>query len=83
MRPQRTSSSLISFKEKLDLLPAIFSVLIVLLYNLVTGLVRGKNGAYTYRLHVFRGVLQRLVLRLSMRQVQYVLFQMISGSEAR
>lgn len=75
--PPRTSSSLISFKEKLDLLPVGFSVLLVLLYNLLTGLVRGRNGAYTYRLHVARGVLQRLILRLSTRQIQYVKFQVI------
>ena len=61
----------ISIWEKLDIIPAGFSIIIVIVYHLLTGLFRSKSGARTFRLHVLRGIVQQALTRLSSRQIQY------------
>lgn len=62
----------LSIWEKLDFLPAGLSLLATILYNAISGAFRGKGGARTYKLHLARAVIQKLVMRLSFRQSQYV-----------
>lgn len=57
--------------EKLDIIPACLTLLVVIVYNLFTGLFRGKSGARSLRLHVLRGIVQQMTSRLSSRQIQY------------
>ncbi|ODM16699.1 hypothetical protein SI65_07664 [Aspergillus cristatus] len=66
------SSPGLSLWEKIDLFPALLSILTSTLYASVTGLFRGKNGTRTYRLHIFRQLVHKGILRLSFRQTQYL-----------
>lgn len=65
-----SSSPGLSLWEKIDLFPALLSILTSALYASVTGLFRGKNGTRTYRLHIFRQLIHKGILRLSFRQTQ-------------
>lgn len=67
-----SSSPGLSLWEKIDLFPALLSILTSTLYGSVTGLFRGKNGTSTYRLHLFRQFLHTGLQRLSLKQTQYL-----------
>ena len=69
MALKRPSPTPITFWERLDLVPAGLSIFGAVLYSALTGLFRGKNGARTYRLHLFRNVIHKMIMRLSLRQV--------------
>ena len=68
MALKRPSPTPLSFWEKLDLVPAGLSIFGAVLYNALTGLFRGKAGAKTYRLHLFRNIIHKMIMRLSLRQ---------------
>lgn len=62
----------IPLKAKLDILPAIASVWLTIVYALIVGLFNRR--AKTWYLHVCYAVLRRVTRRLSPLQMQYVLF---------
>lgn len=62
----------IPLKAKLDLLPAIGSIWLSILYALITALYNRR--ARTWYLHIGYAVLRKATRRLSTLQLQYVLF---------
>lgn len=61
----------IPLKAKLDILPALASVWLTIIYALVVGLFNRR--AQTWYLHICYAVVRRLTRRLSPLQMQYVL----------
>ncbi|BDD64255.1 hypothetical protein MAP00_009093 [Monascus purpureus] len=64
----------LSLREKLDLVPAIFSVVASAFYHVIAGLFRGKTGAKGYRVHVWHAISRKVTSRLSLRQTSYLDF---------
>lgn len=62
----------IPLKAKLDILPAVASVWLTIVYALIIGLFNRR--AKTWYLHICYAVLRRVTRRLSPLQMQYVLF---------
>jgi hypothetical protein len=60
----------LSFVQKLDVLPALASILSVGVLSLFTGLVRGKKGAPSLHLHIAYAILRKATTRLSPLQLQ-------------
>jgi hypothetical protein len=58
--------------EKLDLLPAVGSLLYTVVSALVTSFRRGSNDEPSLYLHVMYAAVRKLVTRLSTAQLQYV-----------
>lgn len=62
----------LSLKHKLDLIPAIVSIWLTVLYAIVTGLFNRR--AKTWYLHICYAVLRKVTRRLSPMQMQYVFY---------
>lgn len=62
----------LSLKHKLDLIPAIASIWLTVLYAIVTGLFNRR--AKTWYLHICYAVLRKVTRRLSPMQMQYVFY---------
>jgi hypothetical protein len=60
----------LSITEKLDLVPAIFSILSSGFFSLFSGISRGEKGAPTFFLHVAYAILRKATRRLSVLQFQ-------------
>ncbi|RDW89867.1 putative 6-hexanolactone hydrolase [Aspergillus mulundensis] len=60
----------LSFWEKADLFAGNLSLLGTVLYNVITGVFRGKNGAKTFNMHLSHAITRKAVTRLSVRQLQ-------------
>lgn len=58
--------------QKLDLIPATFSLLATLVKGLITGIFRERSGTRTYRHHVVSAVAKKLLSRFSSLQLQYI-----------
>ncbi|KAJ5815463.1 hypothetical protein N7474_007240 [Penicillium riverlandense] len=67
-----SSVTRLSFVQKLDLLPALVSILAVGFLSSFTGLVRGKKGAPSLHLHIGYAILRKATTRLSPLQLQLV-----------
>lgn len=66
------SDAPLSFWEKADLFAGNLSVLGTVLYSVITGVFRGKNGAKTFNHHVAHAAVRKAITRLSVRQLQWV-----------
>ncbi|KAE8141502.1 Alpha/Beta hydrolase protein [Aspergillus pseudotamarii] len=62
----------LSIASRLDLLPAIASILVAGLAALFTGLKRNKSGTPTFYLHVAYAILRKASARLSPLQLQWI-----------
>lgn len=60
----------LSTAEKLDIIPAVFSILSGGIFALFSGIVRGEKGAPTFFLHVAYAILRKATRRLSISQFQ-------------
>ncbi|KAL6241706.1 hypothetical protein RBB50_011488 [Rhinocladiella similis] len=58
--------------EKLDLIPATFSIVYTLLKQLLSGPFRGEYGTKLYRHHVTHGVVRKVNSRLTTSQMHYI-----------
>jgi hypothetical protein len=67
-----SSVTTLSFLQRLDLLPALISILTVGFLSLFTGIFRGKKGAPSLHLHIAYAVLRKATTRLSPLQLQQV-----------
>ncbi|KAJ5923113.1 hypothetical protein N7516_010816 [Penicillium verrucosum] len=63
----------LSLKEKLDLFPAVASIVIAYIYALLTGLRRTERQAKSFFLHLGYAVFRKTTSRLSTSQLQYIL----------
>lgn len=71
----------LSFVGKLDILPAVVTIISAGLLSVLTGLWRSQKDAPSLLLHVAYAILRRATSRLSPLQLQYVSFASISGLE--
>lgn len=63
----------LSLGEKLDLFPAGLSIVATFFFSGITGFFRNKEkGARKYHTHLMRALFDKILLRLSFKQVQYV-----------
>jgi hypothetical protein len=60
----------LSTAEKLDIIPAISSILSAGFFALFSGITRGEKGAPTFFLHVAYAILRKATRRLSISQFQ-------------
>lgn len=60
----------LSLIGKLDMLPALVSILFAGLFSLMTGVRRGEQGTPTFFLHVAYAILRKATARLSVLQLQ-------------
>ncbi|KAH8698663.1 lipase/thioesterase family protein [Talaromyces proteolyticus] len=67
-----SSEQRLSIAEKLDLLPALVSILWVGFISVFTGIKRGKNGTPSFHLHVAYSILRKATRRLSPLQFQWM-----------
>ncbi|KIX98636.1 uncharacterized protein Z520_05937 [Fonsecaea multimorphosa CBS 102226] len=70
-RPGQTNGG-VTFLEKLDLIPAIFSIVCTLFRQLLSGPFRGERGTNSYRHHVTHGVVRKFNNRLTTSQWHYI-----------
>ncbi|KAF7167493.1 hypothetical protein CNMCM5623_000829 [Aspergillus felis] len=66
------SATRLSLIQKIDMLPALVSILSVGFISLFSGLVRGKKGAPSLHLHIAYAILRKATARLSPLQLQLV-----------
>ncbi|KAM5456179.1 hypothetical protein MaudCBS49596_001200 [Microsporum audouinii] len=62
----------LTLAEKLDFLPAGLGLLATAIAAAITGLVRGQDGARTYRTHIRHAILRRFLWRMSIRQLRFM-----------
>jgi hypothetical protein len=60
----------LSTAEKLDIIPAVFLILLAAVFALFSGITRGEKGALTFFLHVAYAILRKATRRFSMSQFQ-------------
>ncbi|KAJ5159267.1 Alpha/beta hydrolase fold-3 [Penicillium coprophilum] len=63
----------LSLKEKLDFLPAVGSIIVAYIYALLTGLRRTERQAKTLSLHLGYALFRKATMRMTARQMQYIL----------
>ncbi|KAJ5494832.1 Alpha/beta hydrolase fold-3 [Penicillium fimorum] len=63
----------LSLKEKLDLLPAVGSILVAYIYALLTGFRRTERQAKTLALHLGYALFRKTSARMTASQMQYLL----------
>lgn len=61
----------LTFPEKLDLIPVLFSLIGTIMYSAVTGPFRGETGARHYKSHITHSLARQATTRTSQRQIQY------------
>jgi hypothetical protein len=63
----------LTLREKLDILPAVASIIVAAFYALLTGLWRTERQAKSLLLHFGYAIMRKSTQRLSPMQMQYVL----------